>query len=300
MQSVTETVLYRRGRQYITLLVCLSVLVLSGCRVELYSQLSERQANEMLAVLIQSGVDTSKRAMGKGMFDILVDSNDLAESVRILEERGLPGDKFASMADLYKKEGLISSPMEERVRYMFALSQSIAETLTNIDGVLVARVHIALPESAKHIADLKPSSSSVFIKHNEYFAHSDKTPEIKRIVESSIEGLSYDRIAVFLSKSDSGISAKKGDSNVTYGPFSFASSSTSVIGFTLAVAATLIVGLTITILMLVRRLGSTKKQLSGFKFTQSAKKLVDMLRKENKHSINVKDSVDQTALRDLK
>jgi type III secretion protein J len=182
--------------------ICL--LFLTGCKVELYSQLSEKQANAMLSALIHGGVRTTKASMGKGLFQIRVEESDLARSITILDAKGLPGDEFATMGDLYKKEGLISSPMEERVRYMFALSQSIAETLTNIDGVLVARVHVALPESDKYSGDFRPTSASVFIKHHHKYSQDRAIPEIKRIVESSIEGLSYERIAVFMSSSEIG------------------------------------------------------------------------------------------------
>lgn len=201
-------------------------LSLTGCKEDLYTQLTERQANEMLSVLIQSGITSKKVSSGKGMFKLVVEETDLAASVSILDSSGLPGDSFSTMADLYKKEGLISSPMEERIRYMFALSQSIAETLTNIDGVLVARVHVALPESDKYSSNVRPTSASVFIKHRDDFMHDRAIPEIKRIVESSIEGLQYDRIAIFMSvAANNSPSNESTETLVEFGPLNISKDS---------------------------------------------------------------------------
>lgn len=173
-----------------------------GCKEPLYSGLDERQANQMLTVLAKAGIRTTKKNIGKGLFDILVSSDDLSDAVTILNVNGLPNDKFASMEDIYKKDGLISSPMEERIRYMFALSQSLSETLTNIDGVVVARVHIAVPEVGAIGSKKKPNSASIFIKHTDQFSHKNAMPDIKRVLEKSVEGLNYQDVSIFLSEVD--------------------------------------------------------------------------------------------------
>lgn len=207
MNSLVSRLLNKLDHLHLIFMMICLLLILSGCKVEVYSDLTERQANKMLSVLIKSGVRTTKKSLGKGKYHIRVDSKELARAVEILDTAGLPGDDFVSMAELYKKEGMISSPMEERIRYMYALSQSIAETLTNIDGVLVARVHVALPESDKYSGDARPTSASIFIKHLEGFSHSTAIPEMKRIVENSIEGLSYERIAIFMSAAEPALSS---------------------------------------------------------------------------------------------
>ena len=277
MDSQSKIPMDTSMRKMCSITILFITVLLVGCRVELYSQLTERQANEMLAVLIQGGVDTSKRSVGKGVFEILVDSNDLARAVRILDSKGLPGDTFVSMEDLYKKEGLISSPTEERVRYMFALSQSIAETLTNIDGVLVARVHIALPETEKHRANLNPTSASVFIKHNEYFsAHRDRTPEIKRIVVSSIEGLNYDRVTVFMSEearltADLLNNSKQGG----FGPVKISDKYFGVAKGPFIVISLIFAGLISIVIWLVIKLGGPRMLLNTY--TKSMPKLSSKL-----------------------
>jgi type III secretory pathway lipoprotein EscJ len=93
---------------------------------------------------------------------------------------------------------LISSPLEERIRFIYGLSQDVQETLSRIDGVITARVHIVLPENDPFAKEVRPSSASVFIKYLPDSHLEDIKSEIKLIVEKSIEGLSYDKVSVVM------------------------------------------------------------------------------------------------------
>jgi type III secretion protein J len=179
-------------------------VALTGCKVELYADLSENDANEMLAILLTHGVPASKLP-GKDTVSIRVDEADVAAAVEILNRKGYPRDRFTSLGEIFQKEGLISSPLEERVRYSYGLSQSISETLTNIDGVLTARVHVVLPDEQPLDEEPKPSSAAVFIRYQPGLGVEEAVPNIKMIVQNSVEQLSYDRISValFPAKEDS-------------------------------------------------------------------------------------------------
>lgn len=172
---------------------------LSACQMELYNGLSESDVNEMLAILLSNDISSKKIKDKKGnTYTLSVDESRIPDSVRLLKEYGYPKEKVASVKDLFKKEGLVSSPMEERVRYIYALSQSVQETLTQIDGVIIARVHIVMPENNPYMEKVSPSSASVFIKYHPNSNLSDIKSEIKMIVEKSIEGLSYDKVSVVM------------------------------------------------------------------------------------------------------
>lgn len=180
-------------------MILLTTLFLSACQMELYNGLSESDVNEMLAIMLSHNIAAKKIKEKKtDLYTLTVDDSKIPESVRLLKEYGYPKEKVSSIKDLFKKEGLVSSPMEERVRFIYALSQSVQETLSQIDGVLVARVHIVMPENNPYADKLSPSSASVFIKYHPDSNLSDIKSEIKLIVEKSIEGLSYDKVSVVM------------------------------------------------------------------------------------------------------
>ncbi len=174
-------------------------LLLSGCQMELYSNLSENDVNNMLSIMLSNGIDSEKVKDKKSKaYALMIDKDKIPKAIGLLKEHGYPREKVTGVQELFKKEGLVSSPMEERVRYIYALSQSVQETLSQIDGVLTARVHIVMPENNPFADTIKPSSASVFIKYNPSSNIKNIKSKIKLIVEKSIEGLSYEKVSVFM------------------------------------------------------------------------------------------------------
>ena len=86
-------------------------------------------------------------AVKGGQYTVMVDKARFADAINILKEAGLPKQEFQSMGQVFKKDGLISSPTQERAQMIFALSQELSRTVSEIDGVLSARVHLVLPEN---------------------------------------------------------------------------------------------------------------------------------------------------------
>jgi type III secretion protein J len=169
-------------------------LLLSGCKEQLYTKLTEREANEIAAVLIQNGIDVDRKSVKDGSITVSVEKDQLSQSIWILKNQGLPRQTFSSMADVFKGEGLIPSPMEERVRFLYALSEGLSRTISEIDGVIDARVHVVLPKNDPMNQEAQPSSASVFIRHFE--DQPPRIPQIKMLVANSVDSLSYDKVSV--------------------------------------------------------------------------------------------------------
>jgi type III secretion protein J len=175
-------------------------LLLAGCgsTVELMSATPETEANEMLGVLLEAGIRAEKVGGKEGNVSIRVGHAEVSRAIETLRSRGLPRERFARMGEVFKKEGLISSPLEERARYLWALSQELASTISQIDGVITARVHVVLPERGVAGDASIPSSAAVFIKHREGFDLEPVLPQVKRLVTNSIAGLSGEKVSVVL------------------------------------------------------------------------------------------------------
>lgn len=175
-----------------------SLFLLSACQTEIYSNLSEREANEMLAALMESGIEADKSTIGEEMFAIAVANEDVRDALAVLSEQGLPQSNRQSIGQVFAKSGIVSSPFEERVRYIYALGEEVAQTLQQIDGVLVARVHVVMPEAPELGQEAKPSSAAVFIKQKVGFDLDFLVPQIRRLVANSIEGVNYEEVSVVL------------------------------------------------------------------------------------------------------
>lgn len=171
-------------------LMCLSALILAGCgeSVELHRQLSEQEANEVIAELADKQIRAQKIPAKDGVV-VRVRANDISRAVRTLEAVGLPKVARSTLGDIFRKEGVISTPLEERARYIYALSQELEATLSNIDGVIVARVHVVLPERVAPGEPVQPASASVFIKHDPRLDPDNIQPRVRRMVASSIPGM---------------------------------------------------------------------------------------------------------------
>jgi type III secretion protein J len=171
-------------------------LALAGCRAELFSQLSEDDANEVLDTLYAAGIEARKLSAGESKFTVEVEQDQLHTALRITRERGLPRKRFADLGTLFKKEGLVSTPSEERMRFIYGMSQELSSTLTSIDGVISARVHPVIPANDPMADVIKPASAAVFIKHDPNANVQALAPAIKNLVMRGIEGLSADNIAL--------------------------------------------------------------------------------------------------------
>ncbi|MCL3883303.1 type III secretion system inner membrane ring lipoprotein SctJ [Marivita sp. GX14005] len=174
------------------------VLFLAACQTDLYSGLTEREANEMLAALLGDGIDAQKVAAGDGLFSVSVPDGQVRGALSILDAQGLPRGSRQSLGKVFAKSGIVSSPFEERIRFVYALSEEVSSTLEQIDGVTVARVHIVMPEDPALGQDVKPSSAAVFIKQKPGYDLDFLMPQVRRLVANAIEGVSYDAVTVVL------------------------------------------------------------------------------------------------------
>lgn len=174
---------------------------LSACggRVELLTGLNDTEANEVLSALLQAGIEGTKSHGKEGVVTVSIPDHKVAAALALLRAKGLPRERQQRLGEVFKKEGLVSSPLEERARYIYSLAQELENTLIHIDGVLAARVHIVLPEAPRFGEQgFVPSSASVFIKHRPQFDLKPEIPQIQRLVQNSIPNLAAERVAIVL------------------------------------------------------------------------------------------------------
>ena len=179
-----------------------AALLLAGCDNEttLHSGLAERQANLVMAALLDAGISCHKTPGDEGTWDVTVVESRFADAVNLLNKAGLPRNDHMGIGEVFKKTGMISSPSEERIRFMDALAQDLAKTIAGIEGVVDARVHIVLPENDPFARHAMPSSAAVAIRSRWDADLTDVIPSVKGLVKNAIEGLQYEKIMVTVFK----------------------------------------------------------------------------------------------------
>ncbi|MGB3125914.1 MAG: type III secretion inner membrane ring lipoprotein SctJ [Pseudomonas sp.] len=209
--------------KYPRLLLVLCLLLLAGCSDDtvLFGGLTEQESNDVIAKLADEHISAHKQ-MEKVGVTVLVAAADINRAVRVLDAAGLPRHARASLGEIFKKEGVISTPLEERARYIYALSQELESTLSQIDGVIVARVHVVLPERIAPGEPVQPASAAVFIKYAASVLDPDSVRgRIQQMVASSIPGMSQDsanskKFSIIFVPS---VEFKEKQTLVSFGPF---------------------------------------------------------------------------------
>ena len=172
-------------------------LLLAGCDKEatLFSGLAESQANAALAALLESGIAATKAPGDEGTWNVMIGEKDFAEAATLCERRGLPRRTFNGVGVVFKKTGMVSSPSEERIRFMDAIAQDLSQTISMIDGV-----HVVLPENDPFAKNTLPSSAAVALRSRWDADLTEAIPQVKSLVKNAIEGLAYEKISVTVFK----------------------------------------------------------------------------------------------------
>ena len=142
--------------------VILLVLVFCGCKERIIHNLSEEEANRYLARLHSGSIEAEKERLPDTTWAIAVPKGEVVQAIQFLSDsRVLPKRSRVGA----EARGLISSRAEERFRFERAMSEQIADTISAIDGILEARVHLNLaprdPLFGRQISKNHKSSASV-------------------------------------------------------------------------------------------------------------------------------------------
>jgi type III secretion protein J len=182
-----------------TTAVLLVAGILCACsRIDLYTNLREQEANEVAAVLLAAQIDADKQQSENKLWSVRIDKPDLPRAMDVLDGSGYPHTTTQTMAEVFKKDGFISSPLEERARFISATAQELQHTIARMNGVVDARVHLAMPERDPLTDAVVPASASVFLKYgqNVKFDENGGLVNVKALVRDAVEGLTPERITV--------------------------------------------------------------------------------------------------------
>lgn len=175
------------------------VFLLAGCTSRVAGGLDEIRANETMTWLEDHGIAASKSlesGSGEARFAVEVPRSDLGEALSLLHASGLPRQDDPGIAETYAESSLVPSSSEERARHEAAIAGELARTLERIDGVVDARVHLAVPERDPLALEGAPAQAraSVLLTTRGRVAASDDA--IAALVAGAVDELSPGAVSV--------------------------------------------------------------------------------------------------------
>jgi flagellar M-ring protein FliF len=153
----------------------------------LYGRMDNLDASNVIDVLEQNRikfkVDTNSGA-------ILVAADDVHMARLKLAEFGLPSSPVQGFEIMDKEQPLGTSQFVENTRYQRSIEGELARTITSINSIRSARVHLAIPKKTVFVRDTANPTASIFV---EVFSGRAVDPAqvkaIMNLVASSVPGM---------------------------------------------------------------------------------------------------------------
>ncbi|MDR2488970.1 MAG: type III secretion inner membrane ring lipoprotein SctJ [Desulfovibrio sp.] len=177
-------------------LIALFCLGLAACRAELHQNLTENAANELLSVLLERGIAAEKVNLGKNGFAVTVETGEQSAALAILRDMGLPKPGYDGLGVVFRKEGMMSSPLEERARLSYALAQELAASCSRLDGVIEARAHVVLREKDMLTGAVTPASAAVMLRYAPDAPVNRYIDQVRTMVVQAVPDVAADRVSV--------------------------------------------------------------------------------------------------------
>jgi flagellar M-ring protein FliF len=121
---------------------------------------------------------------------------------------------------LLEQQGLTASDFSNRTSYLRALQGELAKTISVIDGINSAKVHLVMPENDLFTGDDVMATASVVLQTGGTNLRSSQVRAVVNLVANSVEGLTTDMVSVtdergqILAAPGAGISGAGGDTGM--------------------------------------------------------------------------------------
>jgi type III secretion protein J len=184
----------------------LLALLLASCRdAPILHDLGERQANEVLVALDEEGVvaDKLRQDGTEPAWTVTVPRGQEGQAHRALAARQLPRARPQGLGEVFGAGGVVPTPVEERARWLHALSGELARSVEALDGVVEARVHLGLPaDDPLHPGARATPRASILLtcRPIRCAALRELDPGLRSLVAGATDGLSPEAVAVVIAE----------------------------------------------------------------------------------------------------
>jgi type III secretion protein J len=170
---------------------------LSGCTVPVVTDVDGPDANRIVQALANRGIAAEKVPNGADEhFRVDVGRDDEARASTTLGEEGLPPRKSTGMLDALGSGALVPSRAAEHERLLVGMSGELERTLGAVDGIVSARVHLAVPRrDVLSDEPATPATASVLLRYRGN-ASPLSQGDVQKLVTYAVPGLDPSRVFV--------------------------------------------------------------------------------------------------------
>ncbi|MGE6980172.1 type III secretion system inner membrane ring lipoprotein SctJ [Kluyvera intermedia] len=182
------------------LAVVLFAFMLSACNDEkLLFNLTQEQANQVLAILQQHNITANKEGTLKAGYTVAVNKAESTAALSIINQYQLPWTAEVQIAQAFPEGALVSSPNAEQARVLSLQEQRLEQSLRMIAQVVNARVHVSYPAFNNDSGANKPTGHvGVMITYKGEIDDNLFISQIKSLIKNSFDDVRYENISVVL------------------------------------------------------------------------------------------------------
>ncbi|MDC7745647.1 type III secretion inner membrane ring lipoprotein SctJ [Rhizobium sp. BC56] len=174
-------------------------LFLAACSRDVLTGLDQRDALDAQVLLERAGISVAMKSEKGGTYAITADSADHARAIELLAGAGLPRRSFGNVAELFPGNGFLVTPYEQKARMSYAIEQQLAETLSGLDGIASARVHVVLPEENGRGLIKEKARAAAVLQYRPGANLNEIDMKSRSVLVNSIRDLSYEDVSVVVS-----------------------------------------------------------------------------------------------------
>jgi flagellar M-ring protein FliF len=186
----------------------------------LFSGMQPKESAEVVAILQQSNIEYK---LDPTTGALLVPASEVQALRMKLAAEGLPRSSTQGMDMLDGDQGFGTSQFVERARYQRAMEEELSRSISQLNNVQSARVHLATPKQSVFVRDRKEPTASVIL--NLYAGRNIEPGQVTAIthmVASSVPNMSNTDVTVvdqrgrLLSKNDRDANVALSDTQLEY------------------------------------------------------------------------------------
>lgn len=158
----------------------------------LYSELTLEDSGAIVSQLESSGIPFQIKRNGSS---ILVPKEQVARLRMQLAEDGLPTGGSIGYEIFDRTDTLGATSFVQNINHLRALEGELARSISGIDRIKSARVHLVLPEKQLFQKDQRPPSASIVLKVRGALGPGE-IRGVQHLVATAVEGLIPDRVSI--------------------------------------------------------------------------------------------------------